>query len=44
MTDIWDLWFPGAGASGLSFCRAKISAEAGGKSSFTPHRPSSTSR
>ncbi len=31
MTDTWDLWFPGAGASGLSFCRAKISAEAGGK-------------
>jgi len=31
MTDTWDLWFPGAGASGLPFCRAKISAEAGGK-------------
>lgn len=31
MADTWDLWFPGAGASGLSFCRAKISAETGGK-------------
>ncbi|HZP56470.1 MAG TPA: hypothetical protein VFC53_02820 [Dehalococcoidia bacterium] len=22
--EIWDIWYPGAGAQGLSFCRARI--------------------
>ena len=26
MTETWDLWFPGAGAAGLSFGRTKVAA------------------
>ena len=30
MVEFWDLWFPQAGATGLSFARTKIDAEAAG--------------
>ena len=30
MTETWDLWFPAAGSTGLSFCRAQVDAEAAG--------------
>lgn len=26
---VWDLWFPGVGSTGLPFCRARISADVG---------------
>lgn len=30
MTDeVWDLWFPGGGATGLPFCRARVAGDAG---------------
>ncbi len=31
MTDeVWDLWFPGAGASGLAFARCRVDADVAG--------------
>jgi hypothetical protein len=30
MNEIWDLWYPDAGATGLSFCRSQVTAEAAG--------------
>jgi hypothetical protein len=27
MTELWDLWFPNAGATGLSFARCRVDAE-----------------
>ena len=30
MTETWDLWFPGAGATGLSFARTAVDASAAG--------------
>ncbi len=31
MAHIWDLWFPAAGATGMSFCRSRIEAAAAGE-------------
>lgn len=31
MTEIWDLWFPGAGSTGMSFARAEVEAAAAGE-------------
>jgi hypothetical protein len=28
MVEIWDLWFPNAGATGLSFARCRVGADA----------------
>ena len=28
MSETWDLWFPGAGATGVSFARARVDPEA----------------
>jgi hypothetical protein len=30
MTETWDLWFPQAGATGLSFCRTQVDGEVAG--------------
>ena len=30
MLEIWDLWMPSAGATGLSFARSRVEAEAAG--------------
>lgn len=30
MLEFWDLWFPQAGATGISFARTKVEAEAAG--------------
>lgn len=30
VVELWDLWFPQAGATGMSFARAKVDAEAAG--------------
>jgi hypothetical protein len=30
MIEIWDLWFPAAGATGLSFARSRVAADAAG--------------
>jgi hypothetical protein len=30
MTEVWDLWFPGAGSTGLSFARAAVDRDAAG--------------
>ncbi|HVM08264.1 MAG TPA: hypothetical protein VM345_07380 [Acidimicrobiales bacterium] len=30
MVEIWDLWFPSAGATGVSFCRSRVEAGAAG--------------
>lgn len=30
MAQIWDLWFPGAGATGVSFARSRVAADAAG--------------
>ena len=28
MNELWDLWFPNAGATGLSFARCRVGADA----------------
>ena len=30
MIEVWDLWFPDAGATGVSFARSRVDAEAAG--------------
>jgi hypothetical protein len=30
MLELWDLWFPSAGATGVSFARSRVEAEAAG--------------
>ncbi|HJW64621.1 MAG TPA: hypothetical protein VJ849_14055, partial [Actinomycetes bacterium] len=30
MNELWDLWFPNAGATGLSFARSRVGADAAG--------------
>jgi hypothetical protein len=30
MIETWDLWFPGAGATGMSFARSRVEADAAG--------------
>lgn len=30
MIEIWDLWFPAAGATGVSFCRSRVDSDAAG--------------
>jgi hypothetical protein len=30
MLEVWDLWFPEAGATGVSFCRSRVESEAAG--------------
>jgi hypothetical protein len=30
MIEVWDLWFPDAGATGLSFARSRVDSEAAG--------------
>ena len=30
MLELWDLWFPTAGATGVSFCRSRVDAGAAG--------------
>ena len=30
MNEVWDLWFPDAGATGVSFARSRVAAEAAG--------------
>jgi hypothetical protein len=30
MLEIWDLWFPEAGATGVSFCRSRVDSEVAG--------------
>ncbi|HVC70465.1 MAG TPA: hypothetical protein VNC61_09465 [Acidimicrobiales bacterium] len=30
MSEIWDLWFPDAGATGVSFARSRVAAQAAG--------------
>ena len=30
MVEVWDLWFPNAGATGLSFARSRVDARASG--------------
>src|SRR5690348_3447622 len=30
MTEIWDIWFPQAGATGISFARSRVDHEAAG--------------
>lgn len=30
MTEVWDLWFPGAGSAGVSFARASVDHDAAG--------------
>ena len=30
MTEVWDIWFPEAGATGISFARSRVEAEAAG--------------
>jgi hypothetical protein len=31
MTETWDLWFPDAGATGISFCRSRVDSAAAGE-------------
>lgn len=31
MIELWDLWFPDAGATGMSFARSRVDAEASGE-------------
>jgi hypothetical protein len=31
MLEIWDLWFPEAGATGVSFCRSRVDSEVAGE-------------
>ena len=31
MLEIWDLWFPAVGATGVSFCRSKVESDAAGE-------------
>lgn len=31
MLEIWDLWFPAAGATGVSFCRSRVESDAAGE-------------
>lgn len=30
MDETWDLWYPDAGATGISFCRSRVDADAAG--------------
>src|ERR1035441_10650114 len=30
MIEVWDLWFPGAGATGVSFARSRVESQAAG--------------
>lgn len=30
MTEVWDLWYPRAGATGISFCRSRIDPSSAG--------------
>ena len=44
MLESWDLWFPDAGATGVSFARSRVDDQAAGNRLLVPRRPTPHSR